>query len=533
MPVFLSRFLSPGATAILFTTLFSFAGILFPPIALTAEQPNIIFILADDQGFGDVSALNPESKIPTPHIDRLAKEGMIFDDAHSSSSVCTPTRYSVLTGRYHWRTHLQKGVLGGFSRPLIASDRITVAGLLKQHGYYTACVGKWHLGMDWPLKNGEVADDGGDFSGGYEDGWKVDYTAPIQNGPVDVGFDTFYGISASLDMPPYVYIQDRIPTEVATVEKAFHRKGPAGASFEAVDVLPRITEKSVEIIRERADAAKEGTPFFLYFPLNAPHTPIVPTEEWLGKSGINIYADFTMQVDWSVGEVLKALDETGLAENTLIIFTTDNGCSPAAKIPELQEAGHEPSFIYRGHKADIFEGGHRVPFLARWPARVKAGTRTDQLVGQFDLLATAAEIVGADVPEDQGEDSVSFLPVLAGTATKPIRTSIVSQSINGSFAVRDGNWKLALCPGSGGWSDPRPGRADLSGLPPVQLYDLSTDPGETKNLADAEPERVTRMKAALQDMIDRGRSTPGPELENDVPVEMFKPLPAPRKKPKK
>ncbi|MEM7700293.1 MAG: arylsulfatase, partial [Verrucomicrobiota bacterium] len=419
-------------------------------------KPNIIFILADDQGFGDVGALNPECKIATPNLDRMAAEGMSFLDAHSSSSVCTPTRYSVLTGRYHWRTHLQKGVLGGFSRPLIDADRFTVANLLGKAGYYSACIGKWHLGLDWPLKSGQTADDGGNFSTGYKDGWNVDYEAPILNGPVDRGFDTFYGISASLDMPPYVYIQDRIPTEIATVEKAFHRPGPSGEKFEAVDVLPDITKKAVEIIYHRAEASEKGNPFFIYFPLNAPHTPVVPSEEWLGKSGINIYADFTMQVDWSVGQVLAALDANGIADNTLVIFTTDNGCSPQAKFEELAEFGHEPSYIYRGHKADIFEGGHRVPFIARWPAAVPAATTAPQLVGQVDFLATAAEIAGVKVPGKAGEDSVSFLSILKNPEANPVRETLIAQSINGSFSISDGKWKLALCPGSGGWSDPRP-----------------------------------------------------------------------------
>jgi arylsulfatase A len=491
------------------------------------ERPNIVFILADDQGFGDVSALNPESKIPTPNIDRIANEGMIFADGHSSSSVCTPTRYSVLTGRYHWRTHLQKGVLGGFSKPLISSGRLTVASLLKQNGYRTACVGKWHLGWDWPLKAGGTANDQGDFSGGFKQGWDVDYAGEIQNGPNDLGFDYFFGISASLDMPPYVFVRNRVPTEPATVEKAFHRKGPAGENFEAVDVLPTITQETVKFIDENA---KTEQPFFVYFPLNAPHTPIVPTPEWEGKSGINKYADFTMQVDWTVGQVLKALDDNGIAENTLVIFTTDNGCSPAAKIPELEQAGHDQNYIYRGHKADIFEGGHRVPFVARWPAEVKAGSRTDQLVGQLDLLATAAEIVGAKLPSDGGEDSVSFLPILLGQATGPIRTSIVSQSIGGQFAIRDGNWKLCLCPGSGGWSDPRPGRVDLSQYPRFQLFNLADDPGEETNLYAEHPERVQNMKAMLQKVVAKGRSTPGPKLENDAEIVIVKPVARPQRK---
>ena len=498
-----------------------------------ADRPNIVFILADDQGFGDVSALNPESKIPTPNIDRIAHEGMIFSDGHSSSAVCTPTRYSILTGRYHWRTHLQNGVLGGFSKPLISSGRVTVASMLKQNGYSTACIGKWHLGWDWPLKEGGTADDKGVFSGKYKDGWNVDYSAAIKNGPCDVGFDHFFGISASLDMPPYVFVRDRIPTEPATVEKAFHRLGPAAAGFEAVDVLPEITKDAVQYITEKA---KSESPFFVYFPLNAPHTPIVPAGKWAGKSGLNKYADFTMQVDWTVGQVLKAIDDNDIADNTLIIFTTDNGCSPQANIPELEAAGHDQNYIYRGHKADIYEGGHRVPFVARWPAKVKAGSRTDQLIGQIDLLATAAEIVQAGIAEDAAEDSVSFLPVLLGTEEDnrdALRTSIVSQSIGGQFAVRDGDWKLCLCPGSGGWSAPRPGTLDMTTATPVQLFDLSTDPGETNNVQAKHPERVARMKQMLAQMIDNGRTTPGPNLKNDVKIVMVKPVPARKKTPAK
>jgi len=494
-------------------------------LAAADPLPNIIIVLADDQGYGDVSANNPGSKIATPNLDRLAREGMRFTDAHTSSGVCTPTRYSLLTGRYHWRTSLQKGVLGGFSRPLIAEDRLTLAGLLKQHGYHTACIGKWHLGMEWPLKGGAVADDGGNFGQPFADVSQVDYAAPIRRGPVDCGFDHFYGISASLDMFPFVWIKDRLPTEIATTEKTFVRKGPAGEKFEAVDVQGGIFDRTIAYIGERAADAKAGKPFFAYVPLAAPHTPIVPTPEFQGSSGINPYADFVKQVDADMGRLLAALEAQGLDKDTLLVFTSDNGCSPAANIEELQAAGHQPSHIYRGHKADLYEGGHRVPFLARWPARVKAGTVSDQLTGQIDFMATFAELLGATLPPGAGEDSVSFLPALLGTDTTPIRDHIISQSINGNFAIRDGAWKLCLCPGSGGWSAPRPGRDDQSGLPEFQLYDLSTDPGETKNLVSQHPDRVAKMKAALEKHIARGRSTPGPDLANDVEAIMIKPTP--------
>lgn len=495
-------------------------------LAAADHRPNIIIVLADDQGYGDVSAYNPESKIPTPNLDRLAKEGMRFTDAHTSSGVCTPTRYSLLTGRYHWRTHLQSGVLGGFSRPLIAKDRLTLAGLLKQKGYHTACIGKWHLGMDWPLKGGATADDGGNFGRPFADVSRVDYTAPIQNGPVDRGFDHYYGISASLDMFPFVWIKDRLPTEVATTEKTFLRKGPAGEKFEAIDVQGGIFDHTIAYIGERAAASREGKPFFAYVPLAAPHTPIVPSAEFQGSSGISPYADFVKQVDADMGRLLEALKRHEIDMDTLVIFTSDNGCSPAANIEELQTAGHQPSHIYRGHKADLYEGGHRVPFIARWPAKVKADTVSDQLIGQIDFMATFAELLGIELPATAGEDSVSFLPALLGTDAAPIRDHIISQSINGNFAIRDGAWKLALCPGSGGWSAPRPGKDDAGGLPEFQLFDLATDPGETRNRVLDHPERVAKMKTALERHIARGRSTPGPDQANDAEIVMVKPTPS-------
>lgn len=483
-------------------------------------KPNVIVILADDLGYGDVRCNNADSKIATPNLDRIAKEGMRFTNAHSSSGVCSPSRYSLLTGRYHWRSRLQSGVLGGFSLPLISRDRLTLAGLLAGQGYDTACFGKWHLGMEWPLKGGGVADDADEFNKPFQDANLVDYTAPIRNGPVERGFDHYYGISASLDMFPFVWIRDRLPTEVASVEKTWVRTGPAGPSFEAVDVQPGITRALLNYLGERSSEAKANRPFFAYVPLAAPHTPIVPTPEFQGKSGINDYADFVMQVDADVGRILAALDEEGLSENTILVFTSDNGCSPRAELETLAAAGHHPSFCYRGFKADLYEGGHRVPFLVRWPANVKANTVADALVGQIDLLATMADLSGTDLPEDAGEDSISFLPVLLGQG-KGSRSSIVSQSINGSFAIRDGAWKLLLCPGSGGWSFPKPGVDDISGMPEFQLYDLATDPGEKRNLVGEHADRVARMKGMIEEAIRRGRTTSGGDLTNDVEVAMI------------
>jgi arylsulfatase A-like enzyme len=465
------------------------------------SRANIVLILADDLGYGDVRALNPEGKLLTPHLDRLAGQGMIFRDAHSSSSVCTPTRYSLLTGRYNWRSRLKNGVLWGYSRRLIEPERMTVASMLGRHGYHTACVGKWHLGMDWPLKTGGFAAD-------ERDAWNVDYAKPIPNGPTTVGFDEFYGISASLDMPPYVYIEQDRSVGIPTVEKAFHRKGPAHEDFEAIDVLPTLTEKAVDYIHRRAPHAKQGTPFFLYFALTAPHTPILPTGDWQGKSTINAYGDFVMQVDAAVGQVLDALERNGLAQETLVIFTSDNGCSPAANFAELAAHGHHPSYQFRGHKADIFEGGHRIPLIVRWPGKVRAGATSDQLTCLVDFFATCADLIGAALPNDAAEDSVSILPALLETAEGPLRETVVHHSVQGKFAIREGHWKLCLCPGSGGWSDPRPESEAARLLPPVQLYRLEADIGERQNLRGEYPEVVKRLRERLLHQVEQGRSTP-------------------------
>jgi arylsulfatase A len=499
-------------------------------VAIAVDKPNIVYILCDDLGYGDVSCLNPAGKIKTPHMDRIAREGMIFTDAHSGSSVCTPTRYGVMTGRYAWRTKLKNGVLGGISPRLIEPDRLTVASMLKAQGYHTACVGKWHLGMDWAKKGpGEV----NELSIESRDQvWNVDYGAPIQNGVNSVGFDYYYGISASLDMVPYTYIENDRVTKLPTEDRDFPmflgreqgrcRKGPTAPGFEVEHVLPDLTKKAVEYIGQRAAAAKQGTPFFLYLPYASPHTPVVPNKEWQGKSGLNYYGDFVLETDWGVGEVLKALDQHGLAENTLVIFTSDNGCSPQADFKALEEQGHDPSHIYRGHKADIYEGGHRVPFLVRWPAKVKPGTISDQTICLTDLLRTAADIVGVKVPDNAAEDSVSILPALLGRAKGPLREATVHHSINGSFSIRQGKWKLEFCPGSGGWSAPRPGQQDTSKLPLIQLYDLSTDPGEEHNVQDKHPGVVSRLTKLMEKYAADGRSTPGKPQANHGEVDIWK-----------
>ena len=488
-----------------------------------SEQPNIIFILADDMGYGDVS--HAGGKALTPHCDRLAVEGMRFTDAHTSSSVCTPTRYAILTGRYNWRSRLKKSVLSGFSEPLLPPSRVTIAAFLRDQGYHTGMVGKWHLGIGWQkLSKGETRApvksyvDPKHKRRKLRGGWNIDYSKPATT-PVHNGFDYFWGIAASLDMPPYVYIENDRALGIPTVEKAFdqpHRPGPATEDFEADQCLIDFARQSRKYITEQAtDTSK---PFFLYLALTSPHTPILPSEKWIGRSSLGRYGDFLMETDWVVGEVLAELDKQGIADNTLVIFTSDNGCSPMADIPGLVRKGHKPNGDWRGHKADIFEGGHRVPFLVRWPAKVKAGGVSDSTICTVDFFATAAEVAGAaaSIQDHMAEDSYSFNADLTGTG-KTARPTTIHHSINGSFAIRQGKWKLNLCPGSGGWSPPRPGRDDdtLKKLPPVQLYDLAADPAESNNLQARHPEIVEQLVNRLAGEIKEGRSTVGASQTNE------------------
>ena len=453
-------------------------------------KPNIVYILCDDLGYGDVQCLNPQrGKIRTPNLDRLASQGMTFTDAHSGSSVCTPTRYGLLTGRYAWRTRLQSGVLDGYVAPLITADRLTVPALLKQQGYHTACIGKWHLGFTI-----EGADKKG---GGKGKGEGAPLGAITHDGPVTRGFDEFFGFHH------------------ARMIKSVFENDHVAEILEPVDMLPRLAQRATEHIAERA---KAGQPFFLYLPLNSPHTPIVPSKKWQGKSGLSDYADFVMETDWAVGEVLAALDKAGIANNTLVIATSDNGCSPAAGTAKLEAQGHFASAQFRGYKADIWDGGHRVAFLARWPDRVKAGAQCAQLICHTDLMATCVDILGAKLPDNAGEDSVSILPALLGNEIPISREAVVHHSINGKFAVRAGNWKLELCAGSGGWGKPGDADAKKQGLPDVQLYDLSSDTGETKNVQAEYFDVVARMTKILETQIANGRSTPGAKQANDVAI---------------
>jgi arylsulfatase A-like enzyme len=470
-------------------------------VAAAAEPPrppNLVYILADDLGYGDVHILNPaRGRIATPQLDRLAGQGMTFTDAHSGSSVCTPTRYGLLTGRYAWRTRLQHGVLDGTDDPpLIAESRLTVPALLRSRGYHTAVIGKWHLGFqsERPAGAAKPAAAKRAFGGGG-----LPVGSRIIGGPVTRGFDYFWGCSNARTMSGLIE-NDRVIEELPPIQ-----------------MLPRLARRAVEHIGERAEAARAGRPFFLYVALTSPHTPILPTPEWQGRSGLGDYGDFVMQTDAVVGDILAALDRHGLADDTLVVFTSDNGCSPQAGTEALERQGHYASAQYRGYKADIWEGGHRVPFFVRWPGRVAAGSQSTQLLCHTDLMATCAELLGVALPPAAGEDSVSFLPALLGRPG-PARESVVHHSIQGRFSLRSGRWKLEFCPGSGGWGKPGDPEARRAGQPELQLYDLERDPAETRNVQAGEPAVVARLTALLDDMVARGRSTPGALQRNDVPV---------------
>lgn len=484
---------------------------------LAGSLPNIVYILADDLGYGDLSCLNPASKIPTPYMDRLAGEGVIFTDAHSGSAVCTPTRYGIMTGRYCWRSRLQAHVLEGHSEPLIAKDRATVASLLKNHGYRTACIGKWHLGLGWATVDGKTPRPG-----------TLDYSKRIDNGPTTLGFDYFFGIPASLDMIPYVFVEnDRVvepPSDRIVQHEApgFFRGGPIAPGFRHEEVLPTLTRKAVECIGDHA-AKHKGQPLFLYFPLTAPHTPVLPTAEHRGKSKAGAYGDFVCQADATIGTVLEALERKGMADDTLVIVTSDNGFAPMAGLKELKDLGHEPSFHFRGHKADIYEGGHHIPFIARWPGRINPGSTCNHLTCLTDLMATAADIVGARLPDNAGEDSVSMLSALTGRAAAPGRQDIVHHSVHGNFSIRRGQWKLELCAGSGGWSDPKEPEAKKQGLPKAQLYDLDADISERTNVQQLHPDIVRELTNLLDRQVKAGRSTPGAPQKNDGEVNVWGP----------
>ena len=484
-------------------------------------RPHFVVIYADDLGYGDVQCYNPDrGKIATPNIDRLASQGMRFTDAHSSSGVCSPSRYTLLTGRYHWRTRLQSGIVGKWGPPLISADRLTLASLLKRSGYRTACIGKWHLGWDWPIGAEERpflmprAKPDAVATGEHRAAWQRVFSQPIDGGPTSRGFSHYFGTDVP-NWPPFCFIQDNrtvgIPSEFLPARLMGNNmastQGPALADWSLEAVLPALGDRAVQFVR---DLEVESRPFFLYLPLTSPHTPLAVSDEWRGKSGLNTYADFVMQTDAVVGRVLDALDGSGAADRTFVLFTSDNGCAPYIGAGDLQRQGHYPSGPLRGYKSDVWEGGHRVPFVVRWPGVVQPGRVCRRLVHQADLMATFADIVGQELPENAGEDSFSLLPLLQGEDCE-VRETAVSQSMRGLPGVRRGPWKLIFGKGSGGWS---PGEDDY----PAQLYQLDEDLAESRNLYADRPEVVAQLNELFRRLVEEGRSTPGSSQANDVPV---------------
>ncbi|WP_430815099.1 sulfatase family protein [Carboxylicivirga sp. RSCT41] len=466
----------------------------------TPEKPNIIIILADDMGYGDVQALNTKSEIATPNLNKLASESVVFTDAHTPSSVCTPTRYGLLTGRYCWRTRLKKGVLRGYDKPLIKEDRPTIASYLKEEGYATGIIGKWHLGLGFQKDEAKSKSKKPVY----------DITRPLYASPNNNGFDYSYVLPASLDFAPYVYVKNNkvTATEYTHVPHTnfpqLRRKGLTDKKFEFEGVLDHFLSEAKNYIRRQA---KSEQPFFLYFPFTAPHTPLLPTENFKGKSGKGVYGDFIMQVDWTAGEILKLLDELEIADNTLVIFTSDNG-SPMARIDNKHDADHcqydslqyynadkhQANHLYSGIKGDVLEGGHRVPFFVRWSGRFKPSVVNDAPICLTDVVSTVAELIGSDLPAGAAEDSYSFYPVLTAKQKNVNRPAIVHHSGKGMFAVRKGDWKLILGNGSGARTEP-------IGEPfagPFQLYNLKEDIQEQTNLIDSEQTIKTDIEVAFE-----------------------------------
>ena len=473
--------------------------------------PNIVYILADDMGYGDVSVNNPESKIVTPHIDGLAKQGMRFTDAHTTSSVCTPSRYSLLTGRYPWRSRLPVGVLRGYSRTLIEANQPTVASLLKTKSYHTAVVGKWHLGLDWIPKDAFKDSINPKFNKDNLYGIKkemnphhINFTKAPAAGPTTQGFDYSYILPASLDMPPYCYLENDSLTELPTgytngnkltsgYTGPFWREGLMAPSFDFYDVLPAFTRKANDFIKRQAGSAN---PFFLYFPMPAPHTPWVPTENYRGKSQAGEYGDYVQQVDDAVGQVLHTLDSMGLSENTIVIFASDNG--PYWRQNFIEKFHHRAAGEFRGMKGDAFEGGHRVPFIVRYPGKVKAGTVSTVTTTLANLMATCADLVGEHAAKFETEDSYSILPVLTGKSeTVAGQPAIVNISSRGTYSIRKGSWKLITKLGSGGFTVPF-AVEPVAGGPVGQLYNLDTDVHEDNNLYNQYPGKVKELNALLE-----------------------------------
>lgn len=475
------------------------------------ERPHVLVIYTDDQGFGDASCLNPDAKFQTPNLDRLAAEGISFTNAHCADTVCTPSRYGLLTGRYCWRTVKKTGVLGAEAKCLIGDGRMTLASMFRDQGYHTAMVGKWHLGMDFP---GEIGN--------------RDWTQPVRDMPLDKGFDYFFGIPASLNYGVLAWFEGRfakVPPTVFTAKKANLRHvdyrimppyqdtpeqtravlGKVGMEvapdFVDNQCLTRFTDKAIEWMQARQEGMDKEKPFFLYLPFTSPHYPVCPLPEFHGKGDCGGYGEFVIETDDHVGRILDYLEHAGLERKTLIVFTSDNGPENSWR-QRRDDFGHHSNGPYRGGKRDIYEGGHRVPFFIRWPAGIKQpGRKWDGLVGQVDLLATFAEILGTDIPEDAGEDSLSFASVLTDPSLTKQRLPLINHAANGRFSITEGHWKLVM---------PHQKKTTQA-----ELYDLSLDPGETNNIIVGQPDKAARLQKMITDIVRNGRTSAGPSVLND------------------
>ena len=482
--------------------------------------PNILFILADDLGYGDVGCYNPDSKIPTPNLDRLAAEGMRFTDAHSPSTVCTPSRYSVLTGRMAFRTGM-KGVFTGVDGPcLIEEGRLTLPQMLRNKGYATACVGKWHVGMTFldmeghPVKKGAV-----------EGVRQVDFTRSMPDAPVHRGFDSFFGtVSCPTTDWLYAYIEDDsvpVPPKELIDQKKFpshaysrgFRAGLIADNFDPEEVDLVFLEKSKSFLKEHVANSPEK-PFFLYHSMQAVHLPSLPAKEFQGKTGMGPHADFIVELDHVVGELMNTLDRLGVADDTIIMFASDNGPEVPVVLEMRRTNNHDPAKPWRGMKRDQWEGGHRTPFIVRWPGKVPAGSTSNQMTSLTDVMATCAAVVGTSLPENSAEDSYDILPVMLGTqGDRPVRKYMLQQTPQLLLSIREGNWKYLDHQGSGGNNYERGPLQPLQlkendPEAPGQLYNLEDDPGETSNLYSQRPEIVERLKARLEEFKGAGRSAP-------------------------
>ena len=476
---------------------------------MTERRPNIVYVLADDMGFGDLACNDDNARIPTPNLDRLAQRGIRLTDMHATSAVCTPSRYSVLTGRYAWRTPLTQGIVWPWDASLIDDDQPTVAGYLRDNGYRTACVGKWHLGWEWATKDGRHPNETLPFGtycdderAAYED--NIDYEQPIGGGPVDRGFDSYLGVDVPNFTPYSWFVDDRV-TEAPTVPKPddlYGHPGRAVPGWSHEAMIPTFTERAVALIEESADDA-DGRPLFLYYALTSPHSPVVPNAEFRGASGIGNYGDFVCEVDWLVGELVDALERTGQFDDTLFVFTSDNGPETGVADDEgvferARRTRHFSMGPWRGVKRDVWEAGHRVPFIATWPGVIPAGAVSDDLASLGDFMATCADIVGAPLSEGASEDGESMLAQLRGEAGS--RTSLVLHGGDGRFALRDGDWVFIDAPSGAQWPEPewfQYERGYESHEFDGELFNLGDDPTERVNLYAERPDVVERMRATL------------------------------------